>query len=88
MEWTGFVFLMFVLKIPLGMLLWLVWWAVRQTPEEAGAQSGDDGGGGPRVDHPRPSLPHRPRRGPHGDPAPAAPARVRTTVAGVRTPER
>ena len=34
MEWTGFLFLMFALKIPLGMLLWLVWWAIRQTPDE------------------------------------------------------
>jgi len=87
MEWTGFVFLMFALKIPLGMLLWLVWWAVKQTPEEAAEPQGD-GGGGPRVEHPRRPLPHHPRRGPHADPAPATPPRVRTTVARSRTPER
>lgn len=88
MELAGFLFLMFALKIPLGMLLWLVWWAVRQTPEEETQPQGD-GGGGSRVDGPpRRSFPRRPRRGPHGDPAPATPPRVRTTVARARTPER
>jgi hypothetical protein len=86
-EWTGFLFLMFALKIPLGMLLWLVWWAIRQTPEEEQQPQGD-GGGGSRVDPPRRSHPRGPRRGPHGDPAPTTPARVRTTVARARTPER
>jgi hypothetical protein len=88
MEWTGFLFLMLALKIPLGMLLWLVWWAIRQTPDEEGQPQGGDGGsrvGDPA--RPRP-FPRRPRRGPHGDPAPAAPPRVRTTVARARTPER
>lgn len=90
MEWTGFLFLMFALKIPLGMLLWLVWWAIRQTPDEEHAPPGGDGGS--RVGDP--GRPHRPlppsprRRGPHGDPAPGAPARTRTTVARARTPER
>lgn len=87
MEWTGFVFLMFVLKIPLIALIWLVWWAVRQVPDEAGEQHGEDGGN-QRVDPPHRPSPHRPRRGPHGDPAPSAPPRVRTTVVRARTPER
>jgi len=89
MEWTGFLFLMLALKIPLGMLLYLVWWAVKQTPDEEGAPQGGDGGS--RVDdpqRPRPSFPRRPRRGPHGVPAPASPPRTRTTVARTRTPER
>jgi hypothetical protein len=88
MEWTGFLFLMLALKIPLGMLLYLVWWAVRQTPDEEGSPQGE-GGGGSRVDDPPRRSPHprRPRRGPHGDPSPVAPARVRTTVARARTPE-
>jgi hypothetical protein len=87
MEWTGFLFLMLALKIPLAMLLYLVWWAIRQTPDEEGVPRGGDGGS--RVDDPpRRSHPRRPRRGPHGDPAPAAPPRVRTTVARARTPER
>ncbi|HZV74862.1 MAG TPA: hypothetical protein VFF79_14195 [Conexibacter sp.] len=88
MEWTGFLFLMLALKIPLGMLLYLVWWAVRQTPEEDG-EPNNDGSGGSRVhDRPRRSPPRRPRRGPHGDPAPATPPRIRTTVARARTPGR
>jgi len=78
MGW-GFVWLMLVLKIPIGLLLWLVWWAIRQDPDEEDAR---DGGGGTHVGdprHPRPPFPRRPRRrGPHGDPLPAAPARTRT----------
>lgn len=88
MEWTGFLFLMLALKIPLGALLWLVWWAIRQTPEDEQQPQGR-GDGGSRVDDPpRHSRPPRPRRGPHGDPEPAAPPRVRTTVVRSRTPER
>jgi hypothetical protein len=87
MEWTGFLFLMLALKIPLGMLLYLVWWAVRQTPDEESVPPGGDGGS--RVDEaPRQPYPRRPRRGPHGEPALPAPPRVRTTVARARTPER
>ncbi|MCD6725828.1 MAG: hypothetical protein LT070_01135, partial [Solirubrobacteraceae bacterium] len=40
--WT-FVYLMLVLKIPIVALLWLVWWAVHQTPDE---EAGGDGGEG------------------------------------------
>lgn len=84
MGW-GFVWLMLVLKIPIGLLLWLVWWAVRQTPDDGETQG--DGGGGSKVPHardprhPRPPFPRWPRRrGPHGDPVPDAPARTRTLV--------
>jgi hypothetical protein len=65
-----------VLKIPIIALLLIVWWAIKAEPlPEAGPS---DGGGsdrhrpsrGPR--HPRP-----PRRGPHAEPAPPPPARVR-----------
>jgi hypothetical protein len=87
MEWTGFLFLMLALKIPLAALLWLVWWAVRQTPDEESTPRGGDGGS--RVErHPRRPFPRLPRRGPHGDPAPLAPPRTRTTVARARMPER
>ncbi|HMJ03753.1 MAG TPA: hypothetical protein VK506_12480 [Conexibacter sp.] len=87
MEWMGFVFLMFVLKIPLIALIWLVWWAIRQVPEEDGEHQGE-GGGNERVAPPQRPFPRHPRRGPHGDPEPTAPPRVRTTVARSRTPER
>ncbi len=78
---------MLALKIPLGTLLYLVWWAIRQTPDEEHEPTGE-GGGGSRV-HERSRRPFRPRRprGPHGDPLPTAPPRVRTTVARARTPE-
>jgi hypothetical protein len=83
--WT-FIWLLLILKIPIVGLLLLVRWAVRQTPEAA---SGEDGGIGPR---PQPLHPHRrrerlprwPRRGPHGEPALAPPARVRTATARAR----
>ncbi|MHB8240775.1 MAG: hypothetical protein ACYDHN_02180 [Solirubrobacteraceae bacterium] len=85
--WT-FIWLMFLLKIPIVGLFLIVRWAVRQTPEIAGEQ---DGGIGPRPGprhphHPRARLPRSPRRGPHGDPSPVAPARVRTVVAHQRLP--
>jgi hypothetical protein len=87
--WT-FIWLMFLLKIPIVALFLIVRWAVRQTPEEA---PGQDGGIGPRPrprhpHHPRSRLPRQPRRGPHGEPLPAAPARVRAAVAHRRLPLR
>ncbi|MDO8188371.1 hypothetical protein Q5424_20960 [Conexibacter sp. JD483] len=90
MGW-GMVWLMLVLKIPIGLLLWLVWWAIRQTPDELGEHDGGDGGSKvPHrpAPHPRSPFPHRPRgRGPHGDPTVAAPARTRTRVTRARTRE-
>lgn len=84
MGW-GFVWLMLVLKIPIGLLLWLVWWAIRQTPDDEGGAHGGDGGSkvpharDPR--HPPPPFPRSPRRrGPHGDPVPVTAARTRTAV--------
>ncbi|PZS14911.1 MAG: hypothetical protein DLM64_00855 [Solirubrobacterales bacterium] len=86
MTW-GFLWLMLALKIPIAALIYLVWWAIKQTPEESPSS---DGGGGvkPHRPHPRKPLPRHPRRGPHGAPAPAPPARVRTVRARARTLER
>ncbi|HMD56232.1 MAG TPA: hypothetical protein VKG82_02040 [Solirubrobacteraceae bacterium] len=75
-----FVWLMVILKIPIVALFLIVRWAVRQTPETG---PGHDGGVGPRLRpphpyHPRSRLPRPPRRGPHGEPALPAPARVRS----------
>jgi hypothetical protein len=83
MTW-GFVWLMVILKIPLFGLLFLVWWAIRQQPEEAPA--GEDDGGAklrPRP-HPHPRRPRHPRRDPHGALPPPAPPRVRSVVARAR----
>lgn len=84
MEWKGLVFLMVVMKIPVIALIGLVWWAIRQVPDEAGSSDGDDGGN-QRVDPPRPRRPRRPRRGPHGEHSPPAPPRVRFTPRRART---
>jgi hypothetical protein len=81
----GFLWLMLALKLPLAALIYLVWWAIKQEPEDT-SSSDDDGGVKLRArPHPRQPFPKRPRRGPHGDPAPAPPARVRTTRARART---
>jgi hypothetical protein len=79
--WT-FIWLMVLLKIPIVALFLLVRWAVREPEVEAG----EDGGTGlvsrPRQPHhPRSPLPRAPRRGPHGDPVPAAPPRIRAVIA-------
>ncbi|MCX6394030.1 MAG: hypothetical protein NTY57_04160 [Solirubrobacterales bacterium] len=66
-------FMMVVLKIPILMLLGIVRWAIKSVPEE---DHSDDGGGSKG-----PDLPRRPRgRGPHGEPQPQAPARVRSAL--------
>ncbi len=85
MSW-GFLWIMIGLKIPLAALLFIVWWAIRQTPETA-SRSDDDGGAHRRLMrvHPRGPFPRHPRRGPHGDPALPAPPRMRTTRARART---
>jgi hypothetical protein len=57
-------FLAVILKIPIAALLYLVWWAIHQTPEEEEvpptAEERD------RLHRPRkPRRPRGPRRGPH-----------------------
>lgn len=81
-----FIWFAIVLKIPLLLLVLAVWWAIRQEPEDPASH--DDDGGIRRSDDRHPPLrpfPRRPRRGPHGDPPPRSPARVRTARARVRT---
>jgi hypothetical protein len=84
--WAVF-WLAVILKIPIVALLTLVWWAVRQTPLPEADQE-DGGGGSRRNPHPRTQPPHLPRRGPHGDPLPVPPDRVRVTHRGPRVPDR
>ena len=74
MEWA-FIWLMVVLKIPIAMLLYLVWWAIKQHEPEAPVHDED---GGVKPPH-RPRVPdHRPRRrGPHGGAGSATVPRVR-----------
>jgi hypothetical protein len=87
--WT-FIWLILILKIPIVALFLIVRWAIAQTPE---TEPGMDGGIGPRPlplhpHHPRARLPRRPRRGPHADPSPASPARVRAVASRQRLPHR
>ena len=76
--------MMLALKIPLIGLLFIVWWAIKQKPEDP-APRDDDGGIKRHRRHPRKPLPRHPRRGPHGDPAPLPPARIRSVRARART---
>ena len=71
MTW-GFLWLMLALKIPLAGLICIVWWAIKQDPDES--PPNDDDGGVKRRQRPHPPkpFPRRPRRGPHGDPAPGS----------------
>jgi hypothetical protein len=87
--WT-FIWLMVFLKIPIVALFLIVRWAVRQTPE---GLPGPDGGIGPlpgpaHPHHPRTRLPRHPRRGPHRDPTPSSPPRVRAVTAHKRLAQR
>jgi hypothetical protein len=82
----GFVWLLLALKIPLIGLCWIVWWAIKQEPDSEQSPSTDDDGGSKwKRPHPRKPFPRHPRRGPHGDPPPLPPARVRTVRARART---
>jgi hypothetical protein len=79
MGWT-FVYLMIGLKIPIAALLYIVWWAIHQTPETEQLPGEDGGTRKPR--HPRPGLPRRPRpRGQHGVALPLPPQRMRIVPA-------
>jgi hypothetical protein len=83
-----FLFVMIGLKIPIGLLLYIVWWAIKSEPEPQTPTVDEDGGAkNPRHPHRRPRRPRPPRRGPHGDPALPPPSRTRTVVARARRVE-
>ena len=42
MTWT-FIWLMLLLKIPIGGMLWIVWWAIHKTDEEPAVEGDEDG---------------------------------------------
>jgi hypothetical protein len=71
------------LKIPIIALGWIVWRAIQAEPALPEDTITDAGGGG-GTKHPRPPRPRLPRRGPHGEPLPQPPARVRAVA--VRKP--
>ena len=101
MTW-GLIWLMFALKIPLAGLIYIVWWAIKQEPDESSSR--DDDGGIKRNPATRASrsrairavgrtaIPRRPRRRGCGPPA-RGPARSsartdRSTGAAAPDPPR
>ena len=89
-DWMPYVYLMFVLKIPVGMLLYLVYWAAKQSslPEEA-PETGEDHGFR-RWNRP-PPRPRGPRRGPHAPdalPLPDCPPAGRVRMPSAPAPVR
>jgi hypothetical protein len=84
------VFLAVVLKVPVGFLLYTVYWAVKAQPElEEAPDSGGEGHGFRRFD-PEPK-PKGPRRGPHTPdalPLPDCPPGGRRRVLGPAAPVR
>ncbi len=83
-------FLAVILKIPVGFMLYTVWWAVKAGPEVEEAT--DEGGGHPHLRFRRePKRPRDPRRGPHAPDAlplppcpPSGRIRILTPPAPVR----
>ena len=79
--WT-MLYLFVALKLPIVAACLIIWWAVRQAPDPDEQATGD---GGTKVrPHPPRRLPRAPRRGPHGDPLPLPPPRVRPVEARAR----
>ena len=79
--------MMVVLKIPVVMLLWICWWAIKQSDMEM--EHPPEGGGSDRHPHRGgPRRPRPPRRGPHAEPPPRAPSRVRATGRQLARPLR
>ncbi|MCW3067718.1 MAG: hypothetical protein JWL67_343, partial [Solirubrobacterales bacterium] len=85
--WVWMVLLAALIKLPIaGLLLWVPFrYDDSMQSTEPQDSSEEDGGskalpGGPLDPHPRSPLPHGPRRGPHGDPSPPSPPRIRTVV--------
>ena len=65
---AAFIFLMVILKIPIALLLYIVWYAIKSPPQPEPV-AGEDGGTkrplSPRPrhpQHPRPALPRNPHR--------------------------
>jgi hypothetical protein len=93
MTWT-FLWLILLMKIPIGGMFWLIWWTIKKADQEPAGDGGDDDGGSklraqphrhPRT--PRPYAPRGPRRGPHAGSPPASPRRVRGVSARARKVE-
>jgi hypothetical protein len=89
--WVWILMLATLVKLPIaGLMLWIPFRDDEaMKSHDVPDSSEEDGGskalpGGPLDPHPRTPLPRKPRRGPHGSPAPSPPPRVRTRVADRR----
>ena len=81
------LYLFVFLKLPIVAACWIIWWAIHQETDTDDARA-DGGPKRPRRPHPRPRLPHSPRR---GGPACGArlqsPPRTRSVTAAGRARE-
>lgn len=85
MDAATFIWMFFVLKLPIVAACLVIWWAVRE-PAPARDTDDSDEGGSKRPRHPRPRGPGPPRRGgPHARPMPGPPTRVRGRAATARS---
>lgn len=89
--WLWILMFAALIKLPIAaLMLWLPFrYDEAMRLPEASDSSEEDGGsrvlpGGPLDPHPRAPLPNKPRRGPHGSPAPPAPLRTRTAARPAR----
>ena len=90
-EWLPIFYLMVILKIPVGFLLYIVWWAFKAEvePEEAPETGSDDHRFG-RFRR-QPKHPRDPRRGPHAPdaaPLPECPPAGRIRIVTPPAPAR
>lgn len=84
-------FLMVILKIPVALLLYIVWWAFRAEVRPEGAPPESEEGHRFRRFRRLPRRPRGPRRGDHGPgalPLPDCPPAARTRVVGAPAPVR
>ena len=80
------LYLFLGLKIPLLLLYWLVYWAIKAGAGARGHRRRRRFAQGAPA--PAPTLPRSPRRGPHGDPLPLPPPRVRPVTPRSRVTDR
>ncbi len=85
-------FLAVILKIPVAALLYLVWWAIKQSPETEEAPPEAEDRDPLHWRRPKPKKPRDPRRGgphaPDAQPLPACPPGGRTRVLTPPVPVR
>ena len=59
------IFMGVILKIPVGLACWIIYWAWKSEPDPAEAPADDDGGHRFHRFRREPKRPRGPRRGPH-----------------------